>query len=536
MMSGHTIFHHPQLGALKGDLLGGRLQQFLGIPYAYIPQRFAPANPVTALPREPVFDATKLPPASVQPLDSAKTDCVANQFPTNLVDGYEETQAEDCLSLNVTMPVTASSASSLPVLVFLHGGAYFIGSSTRPYYNPVHFCIQALNAGRPHIFVSFNYRLGTLGFLHSPEVDQKMPANNGVHDQLAAFDFIRRFVNGFGGNPDDITAMGQSAGGMSLSVHNLSGRQNVWKRSIQFSGSLVSIPVSPPADHQHTFVSQASKLGVSTDGKNSTDIAEDMLKLPLSAIRDTAYVGRLCTQSELLPYEKASMALTQQRAPTSIQSQLVSSTTYDGGISYNLMLQDKKRKYHAHTFIEIAMAVLKHPQELLNLYDIIEGDEDSVALMKICQFESDVGFFAASLAQAQGFPDKTYLLLFDLGNPFDGPLPAKHYATHTWDIVALLGAYEHKLDAEYKAVISRYREKIMSYAIVGEAPWPAWTEEKGEALVVDRDGVRVVTTDKYMGPGSRRGRLLALAEKEAGEDGCDVLWSDVCRRFLMRGD
>ncbi|KAK3074271.1 hypothetical protein LTR53_003432 [Teratosphaeriaceae sp. CCFEE 6253] len=537
-MSSHSIHNHPLLGALKGTLISSHLVQFQDIPYGRIPQRFARSSLVSELPGGRPYDATGLPPASVQPKDAAKTDCIGNQLPIDLVEGYDEDQSEDCLKLNITMPTTTSPASALPVLVFIHGGAFFLGSSTRPYYDPTQFCEQALDAGHPHVFVSINYRLGALGFLHSPEAEGLMPANNGIHDQLVAFDFLRTFVGGFGGDPERITAIGQSAGGMSLSIHNLSGRDNVWKRSIQFSGSLVTMPGQSPAEHQDNFMSQAAKLGIRTDARSSEAIAKDVLELPVDPIRDLGYVGLPCSQSELLPYDTASMALTRRRVPqaSTLESQLVGCATYDGGISYNLMLQDSKRTNHAATFIKIANEVLKHPQELLDLYDIQADNEDKAALMKICQFESDVGFFAAALAQAQGFPSKTYLLLFDLGNPFEGPLPAKQHATHTWDIVSLLGAYEDRLDDGYTAGIEDFRRKIIAYAIGGEAPWPAWDEENGYAAVVDEDGVRVVRKQEYMGSDSKRGRLLALADREAGEDGCDVLWSDVCRRFLMEGE
>ena len=100
----------------------------------------------------------------------------------------------------------------------------------------------------------------------------------------------------------------------------------------------------------------------------------------------------------------------------------------------------------------------------------------------------------------------------------------------------MLGAYEDRLDQEYRAVIEEFREKISAYIVGGEEPWPAWTEEVGSALVVDREGVMVVGKQEYMGEGGRIGRVLALVEKEAGENGCDVLWNDVCRRFLMRGE
>ncbi|EMC93400.1 hypothetical protein BAUCODRAFT_239337 [Baudoinia panamericana UAMH 10762] len=535
-----ALFRHPLLGQLKGRTLNDSFLQFTNVPYGSISQRFGRAKLITALPKtsegQP-YDAADIPPASIQPLKAAEIDCKGNQFPSDVLQDYEEPQSEDCLRLNIAIPSSTTQGSSLPVLVFLHGGAFFLGSGTRPYYNPTNFCEQALQAGLPHVFVSVNYRLGALGFFHSPSASNLMPENSGLHDQLVAFTWISRYIAGFGGDPNNVVAMGQSAGGMSVTIHNMSGKENLWRRSIQFSGSLVTMPVKSPSEHQENFISQAKKLGIATKERTSDAIARNMISAPVDKIRNLEYVGMACSQSELLPYETASMALMRRRAPPSpnLQSQIVSSTTYDGGISYNLMLGNKERKTHAKVFIDIAESVLKHPREVLDLYDIKPSDDDKTALRKICQFESDIGFFAASLAQAQGFPGKTYLMIFDLGNPFDGPLPPRECATHTWDVVALLGAYEGRVDDQYRSVITESRGKILAYAVAGKEPWPAWTPEDGFALWVGNDGVRVVRKDDYMGTGTQRGRLLKYAEKEAGEDGCDVLWNDVCRRFLMAG-
>lgn len=332
--------------------------------------------------------------------------------------------------------------------------------------------------------------------------------------------------------------MGQSAGGMSLTIHNLSGEENVWKRSIQFSGSLVTMPVKTPKEHQENFLTQAKKRGLNPETSTSSQLAQEMIDVPVEKIRDLGYVGQACSSSELLPYSSASMATMIDRPPQSrnLHSQIVSSTTYDGGISYNLMIQNPGSKDHAQKFISIVEgANLSRPQELLDLYAINRFDSDESALQKICQFESDIGFFAGSLTQARGFPGKSYLLLFDLGNPFEGLLPARECATHTWDIVALLGSCEDRLDEEYKSVIREFREKVMGYVVRGEEPWPAWTEEHGEAIVVGKDGLRVVGREEYMAVETRRGKLLALAEAEGGRDGADLLWDGVCRKFLMGG-
>lgn len=302
-------YHHPELGPIDGQSTGN-LIQFLNIPYGQIPQRFGRARLANKLPetsKEQPYDATDIPPASTQPLDSGTMDCKGNQFPPGLMDNYEEEQSEDCLRLNITMPKSTQPNSFLPILVFIHGGAFFIGSSSRPYYNPLKLCEDAIKANHPHIFISINYRLGALGFFHSPEASDLMPANNGLHDQRIAFEWIRRFVSGFGGDVENLTVMGQSAGGMSVTVHDSSGKENVWKRSIQFSGSLVTMPVKSPGQHQENFMEQAGKLGLDT-GKSSEELAREMIGLPVEKIRETGYVGLPCTSTELLPYENASMA------------------------------------------------------------------------------------------------------------------------------------------------------------------------------------------------------------------------------------
>ena len=107
-------------------------------------------------------------------------------------------------------------------------------------------------------------------------------------------------------------------------------------------------------------------------------------------------------------------------------------------------------------------------------------------------------FVAASLAQAKGFPGKSHLLIFDLRNPFVGLLPPRECATHTWDVVALLGSCEDRLDESYKAVIREFRERVLRYVANGEEPWPAWTAEEGLALLVDKEGCEVVGREFYM--------------------------------------
>ncbi|KAI4738356.1 alpha/beta-hydrolase [Aureobasidium sp. EXF-12298] len=546
----NSFLEHPLLGPLQGVAVTDKFTQFRSIPYGTFKQRFARSELLRDVPRrkqlttKPVpketYDVTKQGPQSIQPLESAHMDAKSNQLPDDV--GEEQEQAENCLRLTITVPKDATPDSRLPVVVFIHGGAFFLGSGERKYYDPLTFCTQASEMGKPLVFVSINYRLGALGFFHSPHAEGLMPANNGLHDQLTAFSWLSRNLNGFGGDKDNITAIGQSAGGESLSLHNMSGtRYSLFKRSIMFSGTPLTMPDKTHEEHQQNFLDQAKKLDIDTENLSSMQIAEDMIKCDVSKIRDLAYVGAPCVDTEIIPHKdhatQRDIAAGKVSQVSWLESQIISSCSYDGSISNIMMRGDDSRKNHAKSFIKIAKEVLTSPDKLLQIYDIKESTPDEEALEKICQFESDIGFFSAALAVAKGTADKTttYFQLFDLGNPFSGPLEQKRFASHTWDIVALLGAYEDRLPNDYVEKIRIWREKYIRYVVDGEAPWSKF-ENGGKELmfVVPNDGsARESTLESVL-----EGRLKSLLDlaKEEGEDGADTLWEGVCRRWLMKGE
>jgi len=144
------------------------------------------------------------------------------------------------------------------------------------------------------------------------------PPNNALHDQLRAFDWIHQNIAGFGGDPDRITALGQSAGSMSLALHSISANPDpLFQQIVCLSGSPVTIPSKSPARYDETFSSLAEKLGVQDiPKKNATEFAHEFTHAQLEKIRDLSYVGAPCTSSEILPYEHPSMAMTRAK-PTS---------------------------------------------------------------------------------------------------------------------------------------------------------------------------------------------------------------------------
>lgn len=197
-MSESTVTVQTPLGTLRG-VDQGAVHVFRGIRYAEAPVgplRFQPPQPVASWPG--TRDATRfgpIPPQSTSRLSRAMGD-------------FEAEQDEDCLALNVWRP--AKAEGPLPVLFWIHGGAFSSGAGSLDWYSGAAFA-------RRHgvLVVTINYRLGPLGWLRLPGVSD---GNLGLRDQIAALRWVKDNIASFGGDPDAVTVAGQSAGGLSIAL------------------------------------------------------------------------------------------------------------------------------------------------------------------------------------------------------------------------------------------------------------------------------------------------------------------------------
>ncbi|KAJ7770442.1 extracellular triacylglycerol lipase precursor [Mycena metata] len=131
--------------------------------------------------------------------------------------GSEETKtSEDCLSINIFRPANLASSKALPVMAFIHGGGFIFGSSAG--YNASSLVKQSISRGTPVIYVSFNYRLGPLGFAQGREAAESNALNLGLRDQLTALQWIQDHVASFGGSKSKVTLFGESAGSAAVST------------------------------------------------------------------------------------------------------------------------------------------------------------------------------------------------------------------------------------------------------------------------------------------------------------------------------
>ncbi|RAV09820.1 carboxylesterase/lipase family protein [Mycolicibacterium sp. GF69] len=174
----------------------GNVKVWKGIRFAAPPAgelRWRPPEPPQRW-TEPM-DASRVGPVCPQPTDP--------RIPIDL----GAPQGDDCLSLNVWAASGIEPGADKPVLVWVHGGAYVLGSSAQPLYHG-----RALARDGDAVIVTVNYRLGALGFLDLSAFDDTFATNLGLRDVLAALQWVRENIAGFGGDPDRVTVFGESAG------------------------------------------------------------------------------------------------------------------------------------------------------------------------------------------------------------------------------------------------------------------------------------------------------------------------------------
>jgi len=407
----NPVVELPQ-GKLEGRAENG-ITSFKAIPFA-------------APPVGPLRWRAPQPPAAwtgTRQADKAGPACVQESIPAAGRDVGP--QSEDCLTLNIWAP---EKARNLPVMVWIHGGAFRIGAGSQPFYDGAALASQGV------VLVSINYRLGRFGFFAHPALKPaggEAGANYGLMDQIAALKWVQAHISNFGGDPGNVTIFGESAGGASVNYLMVSPpAAGLFQKAIAQSGSGHQIAAAaerprggkPALESQGIEFAEAAGLGAAATAAQLRELtADQVLKLGKRA-GGLADVGPVI-DGQIVPDDIATLfrAGKQHKVPY-----LAGSNSYEASV--------------LQAFGTDALTVYKGlpapaAAALKALYQIPDGAGDDVLTPITNQIFGDSAFSAPArdlvrMQAAAGLP--AYLYFFDYVSTFRrGKMPG---AIHGADV------------------------------------------------------------------------------------------------------
>ena len=272
-------------GMLRG-VCDGKVSSFKGIPYAAPPvgqYRWRPPQIVAVW-------------KGIREASQFATNCAQAGWPRG-AEPIAKGSSEDCLYLNLWMPANIKSKAKLPVMVWIHGGGFVGGSGSDPSTFGDQFAKQGI------ILMTFNYRLGRLGHFAFPALSKEHPeepkGSYAYMDQIAALKWVKQNITAFGGDPNNVTIFGESAGGVS--VHSLltipAAKGLFHKAIIESGGGRDGVLTGRPINKENAdpfYPISAETIGINFARKHGVDAidAEALAKLRSLSVEEIVDGGQ----------------------------------------------------------------------------------------------------------------------------------------------------------------------------------------------------------------------------------------------------
>lgn len=471
-----------QQGQVRGRWVDG-VEVWRGIPYA--------AAPVGALRfRSP---APRAPWA--EPLDCAAFGPICPQ-----ADGMplESTllQEEDCLNLNIWRP--AATGEPRPVLVWIHGGAYYMGAGSQAIYDGA-----ALAKHGDAIVVTINYRLGTLGFvdltsLATPE--HPFESNLGLRDQIAALEWVRENIEAFGGDPGNVTLFGESSGGGSVTtLMTVPAADGLFHQAIAQSSPATSVyGLERAATVAHKLldilgltperVGELRQLPAAVLARASGELATEIFGSTPGTLAIAPVVDR-----DLIPhYPVAAFKKGKQH-----KIPLLIGTNRDEASIFRLLRLPMMPVTPDSVYRMFAKIVADNPEVAPEqIAAVIAGYPDLPKTRGAVAISQDAAFRmpAVWIASAHSGAAPTWLYRFDYATPM--LKAARVGAGHAMEVPYIFGTFgAMRRDPTFllggrasgMEVSARMQERWTGFARTGELDWPVYDEDRRPTLLIDRE-------------------------------------------------
>jgi len=432
-------------GKVHGKSLNSAVRAFQGIPYAAPPVgdlRWKAPEPAKAWKGE--LDATKYGHHCAQ---NHVFDDMVFQDSTTPTD----TGSEDCLTLNVYTPVSVKAGAKLPVMFWIHGGGYSGGGSSEPRHNGDFMPKKGV------VLVTINYRLGVFGFLALPELATEQggsSGNYGLMDMVAALGWVKKNIAAFGGDPNNVTIFGESAGSFAVStLMAVPSAQGLFHKAIGESGGALTTG----ALEMETLAVRGPKEEEWMKGTGAKSMAE-LRAIPTDKILEEAgkkgtigfppvIDGKLIAEPVVDTYNAGKQA----KVP------LIAGFNRDEGYFLsNGMTVDKWKEMGSKRF----------PDKVADFFKLYPGTTDTEAVRSATDFGGD-SFIAYGTWKWMEIDRKTgnpaiYRYKLDLAAPPSKFHPGS-YAFHSDDIEYIFGTIDTRPGAVWRPEDRTLSDQMMSY-------------------------------------------------------------------------
>ena len=387
---------HPILKTTFVGIKSEQVSQFLGIKFASIPGRFE--RSVLYNSYGETVECTKYGPVCPQPIRDIEG--MLLRVPSEQRVPYIAADEFECLNLNINIP--EGDYKDLPVGIYIHGGGNIGGANSLKVYDTSHLVRQSIEMKTPIIACSVNYRVNYFGYSWVKK------GNNGLHDLVNALTWTKKYISGFGGDPNQMTAFGESTGSVSVDALLQSPlTEGLFQRAILQSGTMRSCP--PATREQHNAIIQhlcefvgCDKQGLVTAPTDRVIAALATSNLdPMPFADDGEFFGQKWDEDsadwiDALMVGDCRFELTRQGA--------------------SLVLTQEK-------------LLAAFPSDLANAYGLTSSSSAEMCKEIGAFFFSDALFAYAGHTLAQRYKKKgipTYQYIFDQPNPFYPPAKAHH--------------------------------------------------------------------------------------------------------------
>lgn len=464
-------------GPVRG-LDDGAVRAFLGVRYAAAPVgelRFrAPRDPAPwALPA----DATAFGPVCPQPPNKV------------IVLGPHAVQDEDCLVLNVIAASSVAPGDARPVMVWIHGGAYIFGSASQPLYDA-----RALAATGEVVVVSVNYRLGALGFADLSAFGEGDP-NVALHDVLHALRWVRANIAAFGGDPENVTLFGESAGGgIVTTLMTVPSAAGLFCRAIAQSSPATAVYDHGRSAHVGELV--RAQLPVGTAAADAPVDAVVRAGFSVFGMIPDQAPGTLAfapiVDGDLVPEHPVDAF----RAGRAHQIPLLLGTNRDESALFRYMASPLLPIAEGDIRAMFAAMAAERPELAVPAEPTIRGAYDGLGTKALgLAVARDLGFRLPALwiAEAHSRVAPVHLYRFDWSTRMLRLL--RLGATHATELPYLFGTLDagprdptFRLGGKRvaRALSARMQDRWRGFARDGDPGWPAYTADERLSRVIDR--------------------------------------------------